>query len=347
MNFQKMLGMMGILLLMNGCSIQKMAGGKVLEFTHDEAIPYLMAQGDIEAACSMGQSMGPVVASMSRLELSPENIGITTNMAAGMCAENEQRAAELDRMRALHEGKSESAQDAMIREKQGHRLAAMRMIQAYDNAVSVYGNFDAENCPKYDSPTDELLSLLGISSGALALLHDFNSEKSVGISLDVPVRIEKAAACFSDDQWWGMPTALRASIWLSIPGSGPEGVDPLKAMQDAAKKGDKQGVLLARAMLVMMADTVGNQEVMCQALSEMPEKSGLNRDYAMLNAYATAMMTHQADRAWTKEKGYRAPFMQPLCPSAQTASVLEDSQVDELLNGLLEDESEPQENQEN
>ena len=345
MNLRKTIGIVGVAMLLSGCSIQKMAGEKVLDFTHDEAIPYLMAQGDIGAACSMGQSMGPVVSSMSRLELEPDNIGIATNMAAGMCAENEQRAAELDRMRALYEGKTEAAQDAMIREKQGHRLAALRMVQAYENAVKVYGDFDADHCPSYESSTDELLSLLGLSSGALALLHDFNSEKSVGISLDVPVRIEKAAACFSDDKWWGMPTALRASIWLSIPGSGPEGVDPLKAMQDAAKKGDSQGVTLARAMLVMMADTVGNKDIMCQALSEIPDSSAL--DYAMLNAYALAMMTHQADRVWSKEKGYRAPFMQPLCPSAQAASTLEDSQVDALLDGLLEDEADPQEIQEN
>ena len=328
----------GFLAFMNGCSIQKMAGEKVLDFTHDEAIPYLMAQGDVAAACSMGQSMGPVVSSMSRLDLEPDNVGVATSMDAGMCAEFEQRNAELDRTRALFEGKTEAAQDALIREKQSHRLAAQRMIRAYDNAVKTYGNFDNSDCPKYKASTDELLSLLGIASGALALLHDFNSEKSVGISLDVPVRIEKAASCFSDDKWWGMPTALRASIWLSIPGSGPEGVDPLKALHDAAQKGDSQGVILARAMFAMMANTVGNKAMMCQALAEMPEESALNSDYAMLNAYAEGMIRHHADVVWTKEKGYRAPFMQPTCPSEQAASTLDENQVDDLLDGLLEEE---------
>ena len=43
---------------LTGCSVTKMAGNTVVEFTHDEAIPYLMSQGDLEAACSMGQSLG-------------------------------------------------------------------------------------------------------------------------------------------------------------------------------------------------------------------------------------------------------------------------------------------------
>ena len=323
--------------LLSGCSVQKMAGEKVLSFTHDEAIPYLMSQGDLKSACQMGQSMGPVVASMTRIELNPDNIGIATNMASGMCAEFEQREAELDRVRALFEGLSPAAQDALIREKQGHRLAALRMSAAYENAVKTYGDF-TDKCPKYESSTDELLSLLGVASGALALLHDFNSEKSVGISLDVPVRIEKAAKCFDDNKWWGMPTALRAAIWLSIPGSGPEGVDPLEAMQKAAENGDKQGVSLARAMLVMMAATVGNNEVKCKAIAEMPDASTQNSDYAMLNAYAAGLITHQADIAWTKENGYRAPFMQYSCPGVQSASTIDQSQADALLDDLFEEE---------
>ena len=40
----------------------------------------------------------------------------------------------------------------------------------------------------------------------------------------------------------GIPTALRAAIWLSIPGSGPEGVDPLAKMEVAVKIGDEKGV---------------------------------------------------------------------------------------------------------
>lgn len=323
---------------MAGCSVQKMAGEGVIEYTHDQAIPYLMAQGDLEAACSMGESMGPVAASFSKVGLDPSNIGVATNMAAGMCAEFSQRSAELDRVRALYENRTNAAQDAMIREKQSHRLAAIRMIRGYEDAMKTFGDFSTQ-CRKFDNKTDELLSLLGLASGALALLHDFNSEKSVGISLDVPGIIEKSAKCFDDNEWWGMPSALRASIWLSIPGAGPEGVDPIETLQKAAQLGDAQGVQLARAMLVMMANTIGNNEVKCKAIAELPSSDTFNHDYDMLNAYAVGMITHQADIAWTKEKGFRAPFMQPSCPGASdVTSTMNASEVDDILDGMFDEE---------
>lgn len=328
-----------IFFMLTGCSMQKMAGNAVLEYTHDQAVPYLMAQDDLNAACQMGQALGPVVASFSRVELQPENIGIATQMASGMCAEFEQRNAELDRYRALFNNQTTAAQDALIREKNMHRLSARRMFAAYQNAVKTYGDIE-NHCPKFDNETDALLALLGQASGALALLHDFNSEKSVGIDLEIPVKIEKAAACFDDDQWWGMPTALRAAIWLSIPGSAPKGVEPLDAMQKAAEKGDKQGVILARAMLAMMAATVGQNNVMCNAIAQLPEPSAWNHQFDMLNAYALGLIEHHANIAWTKEKGYRAPFLHHVCPGlAQSASSMDEHTVDELLDDLLDEDS--------
>ena len=52
---------------LGGCSMQKMAGNAVIEYSHDEAIPYLMSQGDLASACQMGQAMGPVLMSFHRV----------------------------------------------------------------------------------------------------------------------------------------------------------------------------------------------------------------------------------------------------------------------------------------
>ena len=331
MDMKKILWIIGAVLALSGCSVQKMAGDAVLDYTKTEAIPYLMAQSDLTSACTMGQGLGPVVASLSRIELSPQEVGIGTMMASGMCAEMTQREAELEKMRALYENRTAAAQDALIREKVGHQLAAARMYTAYENALRTYGDL-SEGCRSYDSETEELLSLLGIASGALALLHDFNSEKVVGIPLDVPVKIEKAARCFDDKKWWGMPTALRASIWLSIPGSGPEGVEPLAAMEEAARVGDSQGVGLARAMLAMMATNVGAEEVRCRALAEASLEGMKHEGYALLNAYAYQMMTHQSDMVWTRKQGYRAPYRLLGCPEASSSAV-----SDEALDDILDD----------
>ncbi len=324
---------------LSGCSVQKMAMDSVLDYTKTEAIPYLMSIDDPASACTMGAGLGPVVASFSSLELEPQEVGIGTMMASGMCAEMDQREAELEKTRALFENRTAAAQDALIREKKGHNLAAARMFAAYNNALASYGDLSTQ-CAKYESKTEELLSLLGVASGALALLHDFNSEKAVGISLDVPVKIEVAAKCFKDEDWWGLPTALRAAIWLSIPGSGPKDVDPLQAMENAAKLGDAQGVALTRAMLAMMAENVGNEEVKCRALAGLNEQGMNNPDYALLNAYAKQMMTHQADLAWTRKFGYRAPFNTVACPTdAPAAPQMSESDLDDLLGGIdLEDD---------
>ncbi len=336
---KKVVILSALVALLTGCSMQKMAGNAVLEYTQSEAIPYLMTQSDLTSACTMGQGLGPVVASLSRVELSPEEVGIGTMMAAGMCAEMDQREAELEKTRDLYENRTAAAQDAIIREKMGHSLAASRMITAYENAVKTYGDL-SEGCVEYENKTQSLLSLLGVASGALALLHDFNSEKAVGISLDVPMKIEKAAQCFSDDEWWGMPTALRAAIWLSIPGAGPEGVDPLVAMEEAAQKGDAQGVALARAMLAMMAQNVGDEERMCRAIEALTPEGMNNQSYALLNAYARQMMTHQADMAWSRKEGHRAPFGTIACPTELAAPVMDDSDIDDLLGDIdTEDES--------
>ena len=99
---------------LGGCSMQKMAGNAVIEYSHDEAIPYLMSQGDLASACQMGQAMGPVLMSFHRVGLDPAQIGIGTHMAAGMCAEMDQREHELARYRALYEQRSTEAQYANI-----------------------------------------------------------------------------------------------------------------------------------------------------------------------------------------------------------------------------------------
>ena len=323
--------------ILAGCSVQKMAGESLIDYAKAEAIPYLMAQDDLASACAMGEGMSPVMLSLSRIGVATDDVGVGMLMASGMCAERVQREAELDKARALYANASVQAQDALIREKQGHYLSARRMYAAYAHALAAFGDL-SQGCRRYKTVELELLSLLGLASGALAILHDFSSEKALGISLDVPVKIEKAAGCFDDSRWWGMPTALRASIWLSIPGSGPEGVDPLAALEEAAQKGDAQGVGLARAMLVQMSAAVGRQDVMCQAIEEAARVETANASYAMLNAYARDMIAHQADLAWVRSKGHRAPFLVLQCPSETPVVVsMSDSEVDDLLDGLGDD----------
>ena len=99
----------------------------------------------------------------------------------------------------------------------------------------------------------------------------------------------------------------------------------------------KKVFFLARAMYVMMAATVGDFETMCRAMASW-DTTHENAEYAMLNAYARGMIQHQADIAWTKKNGYRAPFMTAECPTDSAASHMDEARVDDLLDGLLDEE---------
>lgn len=318
------------------CSVQKMAMESVVSFTKEDAIPYLMTQDDVASAAAMGEAFVPLIASMTRLEINTSEVVVASAMASGMAAEEQAREGELARLRAIRENRAMEAQDALIVEKQGHALAAKRFYDAYLNALEAYGDL-SQSCPSFEDEVSELLALLGIASGALAILHDFNAEKAVSISLDVPVKIEKAAQCFDNNKWWGLPQALRASIWLSIPGSGPQGVDPLVVMKEAAGVGDASGVYLSRALWVQMAKSVGNEQSMCEALAGFPTDSPTTSDYALLSAYARQMARHQADVRWTQEEGHRAPFGSMLCPD-NTVSSPESDGLENILDGLGADD---------
>ncbi|MFA5624096.1 MAG: hypothetical protein WC966_03425 [Bradymonadales bacterium] len=314
------------------CSVQKMAMKSVVSYTKDDAIPYLMTQSDVNSAAAMGEAFVPLIASMTRLKIDNDEVIVASAMASGMSAEALAREAELRRIRAIRENNPSQAQDALIAEKQSHALAARRFFTAYTSALSAYGDL-AETCPKFKEENSEMLALLGLASGALAILHDFNAEKSVGISLDVPVKIEKAARCFDNAKWWGLPTALRASIWLSIPGSGSENEEALASMKEAAAIGDAAGVTLARALWAQMAKSVGNTDNMCEALQGMPTSSANPHDYALLSAYAQQVAQHQADVLWTQKEGHRAPFGTMSCPQESENPVFND-EFDDLLEGL-------------
>lgn len=329
--------MLALALSLSACSIQKMAGEGMLEFTKDTAVPYLMTLDDLQATCATGEAMGAIVASLSRLGLHPQEVAIGTGLSAAMCAQAQQRTAELDKGRALFEGRVSEAQDALIREKNAHRLAAVRLIATYENAVAAYGDL-SQACKSFKNPNEGLLSLMGLAAGALAIMHDFSSEKSLAISLDIPRKIEKAAACYDDNEWWGMPSALRASIWLSIPGSGPQGTDPLDVLEKAAKIGDAKGVSLARAMLVQMSAGVGQNERKCNAIQAYDKNKEVSKDFALLNAYGLAMITHQADLEWVKNKGHRCPFGMMACPSEPVSIEMSDDDVDDLLGDLGSDD---------
>ena len=132
--------------------------------------------------------------------------------------------------------------------------------------------------------------------------------------------MSRAAACLDDERWWHVPSALQASAWSIIPGSGPAGVDPWTAADEAADKGDASGVRVARALQILVAANSGHTDIVERALkahatslSTVPQ----DPDWALLDEYARLVSLHQSDILWTDATGHRTETFGAL-PGDQT-----------------------------
>lgn len=315
----------------------------MLGYTEEHMFPWAMASTDLGASCRMGEAMGDFLRSFSRLDVETKRASILVDLASAMCAEEVAWEQELRRSRALHEKRADEAVDAGIAEAYAHALAAARNYRSFQAAIELFGDPN-EGCPVFESERDEVFYLLGLASGALAVLHGQRSSGLAAVPLDVPRRVERGASCFAEDQLWGVPTALRAAISLSIPGlsqglSALGQSSPWDILEAAAKVGDAAGLGLARALLVQTAQTHGEQERLCAAAKlhfERLNSTPAAAEWALLDSYASAMIRHELDLTWTREQGHRMPIGEQGCPSQE---IEEETLDDELLDGLGFEES--------
>ena len=283
--------------------------GKVMSaYAVDHILPSMMQSDDVGMACETGVSMGSFLMSFERVADRPDKAALVTLMSAGMCAEGEAWEAELTQLRALRDSRASEAQDARIREKEAHYTAARRFHEAYQRLVSAYGDPTIQ-CPSLQ-PADEIIFLLGLSAGALAVLHDRAADGAAEVPLDLPRRVAHGAACLDEERWWGVPAALQAAVWVSIPGATPYGVDSWEVLVDAANGGDDDGVRLARAFLVQSAAAFGRTDEVRHAISDqarMLKEHPADPAWRMLDRYGTLMIQHESDKLWTSATGHRTP----------------------------------------
>lgn len=328
-----------------GCEgfFQRKTGDIMSGYAEQHMFPYLMASDDLSMACETGVSMGAFLMSFERVTDPPRRAALVTLLSAGMCAEAEAWESELRQLRAVREGASSEAQDARLAEQRSHALAASRFAAAWEQFEGAFGPA-GEGCPELEG-NDQILYLLGLSSGMLALLHDRAAGGVAGVSMDIPLRVSRAAACLDDDRWWGGPLALQASVWALVPGAAPEGVDPWESLAAAAQMGEAAGVRLARAFQVQILDAVGRRDDVRQAIEAHAaslESTPAQADWELLDAYATEMIRHVSDRLWTMERGYRTPLgALGTFPEDSTAPAEDDAMFDDLLEGLDDDGESP------
>ncbi|RHX79204.1 hypothetical protein DLM77_14795 [Leptospira yasudae] len=314
------------------CSlVYNVTGRTISSYAEDHLIPFMLQSKDLDSVCNAGVSLAPLIGSFERVAPRPDLPILVAMLGAGMCAEREAQEAELRYLAAVRKGKGEEATDHQAIEIRNHGLAAKRYGEAYKRFNLYFGEWNGK-CPSL-SKEDQFYYLIGLSASLLAILHDRAAQGVANVPTDIPSIVSNASKCLNAEEWWGVPLALEAIIWLSIPGATPAGKDPFQQLDRAVALGDKAGVSLSRAFQIQALAGRGNQDAIKKAVKEhakILEKGQGNPEFQLLESYAEQLSRHESDKIWIKEKGHRGPLLLGSFPQGKR-DLKED---DDLLKGL-------------
>lgn len=295
-------------------------------------LPDAMAWQDLELSCTFGQA---AVGLIEPLGKRPADVAMILGwLPAGVCAELEGWEARREEARLMktHGGdpslRVAAATDAAYRAERAFTLAATRYDRAYRHWELRYG--DVKDCSKL-SDGEQQVYLLGLLSGALSLVVDSAAKGGASVPKNRLLDVARSTECLDDARFFHIPTAVRAAAWATIPGSGPEGVDPWGLLDEASRKGDALGQSIPRSLLVFTAANAGKTDVFNSAVSafsdlqqgmqpsssEAPAAPSMPTEWTLMDAYGWAQALYQADLVWLKETGHRAPRLGEL-PAATT-----------------------------
>lgn len=303
------------LLLLGGCS--RAIDGYLVK----NPIAQTLTLADIDLACRSANANVPLALGISERK-PPNRALVILQVTSALCSELNAMEAELQAERAwvtlTGERRVSEVTDARTREQRHRAITAMRLERAVADLESEFGPIGG-SCPKMRKPHDELTLLLGLVGGAAALLQDQASGGAAGVTTDRLRNVARSATCLDDDTWWHVPEALRAGAWAMVPGSGPEGVDPWQALDQAAERGQRSGVRIARAVQVQLLANAGRTQDLERAIAAFAQvQAEPDPAYKLLDVHAGVLVQHQADLLWVKERGHRAPAIAP--PSVQGAA---------------------------
>ncbi len=287
----------------------KTTGDVMVNFAADHQVPFTLATDDMGINCAMSEALTPMLMSFGRVRDEPHKLAVITYGSAGLCAEALSWEEELRYMRAIKNQNANEAEDALIAQKRLNVVAAKRNYIAYQHLVAEYGEPGGE-CPELEEELDEFIWIMGMVSGLQALNNEITSTTGLGVPKNIAAKVERAATCVDDDRWWGVPMALRATIWSMLPGAEPKGEDAMKRLKLAAKKGERAGVRLVHVFQALAYFGKGDMDNVKQVIRDhvkAKKKKDADPDHRLLDELATTLLTAMSDRMWTDAKGYRTP----------------------------------------
>jgi len=306
----------GASILLSGCGainqmMYKTTGDVMQGFSRDHTVPYLLESGDLAMGCAMSEATAPLLMSFGRVTEEPDQLAVMLYLSAGGCAEEMAREHGLASAQAMHTMDAVDAQDAQIRQKRAHELAARRYLKAWQHHNIFYGNPDQNECPAFDDEMDEFIYMAGLLSGLQALNAQIQASSSVGVPLNTGSVVGRATQCLDNKKWWGVPMGLRATVWAMVPGTQPPGEDAVERLAIAAEQGAQAGVRLGHVLRTLAAQN-SNDKALIKAVirdhAESLENDQASEQWQFVDAMASSMLLGMSDQLWMENTGHRTPI---------------------------------------
>lgn len=284
--------------------------GKVLTgYAHDEFVPYVETSDDPSLSCGSALGLDQLLGSFQRVIKRPYYDLMYAEMSAATCSERKSYAQDLRFLRAVRDHRGANAKDALIAEQHYEVITARRRYHAYLDMVALYGK-PGKQCPRLTKDSDQFAYLMGILAGLQAIRDDVRSGGQVGVPRNIALKSEEASHCLSNRKWWGVPGAIRASVWTIVPGAVPTNADPWKQFLESDVLAEHSGVRLAIALYAMTAQNQGKTGLERQAIAlfaSTGKKMQAPKAYRLIDRLAEVEVHHLSDQIWTRKTGARTP----------------------------------------
>lgn len=288
----------------------KGTGSSLIAYAEDHGVPYILATDDVAFSCSMVESFAPFLLSFSRIISSPEQLAVLFYVMTGNCIEYKAWNEELRYLRAIYTKDPIEAEDARIAQQHFLVLAAQRQLTGYHYLGLAYSEPGAE-CPLLNTDKDEFYWLMGLISGLQAILNDIAAAGNADVPLDIAAKIGRSASCLNNKKWWGVPEAIQATIWITIPANKPFDKDPYQVLTGSMKRGIEQGIAISHVLAAQVYLGLGKIETVKHIIRDYSKPNNqriINEAYKILNQVSTMQIQHISDRLWTETTGHRTPI---------------------------------------
>ena len=304
---------LALLLGTTGCTrfIQRTTGNVLVKHAADNGVPYVMQSQELDLAYNTGFSLATLIETFSTVGVNTAGTAIPLYVLAGFKAEQDNTFTNrLRYMRAVYAGNGPEAQDARIAERRGYAETAHLRYLAWKSAEKYFGPL-GDKCPKMNGDIDNLLLTFGVLGGLLAVLDDANAMGVEGVPMDIAGKAARTTDCLNNEQWWGLPQAIKGAVWVSVPGAAPPGKSGWDQMNQAKAVGEKSGAFVAYVLEAMVAYSNGKIDLLKQSIRDFVKKSAGKeppKTAAIMNELARQQLTVLSDMMWIDATGHATPF---------------------------------------